>query len=224
MNSSPKTKPITGEATSGMSTFVMTPSICQELMPAEISDAPSSPPMSAWLDDDGMPSRQVIRFQMIAPTRAAAMTVWDSTLGSMIPPLIVSATFVPDERSGEVGGGAHRDRPARSQRARTDRCRDRVGGVVEAVDVIEGDREPDDDDAGSALRHQACLTTMRSITFATSSQESIVSSRMRVHVLPLDDVDRIGAVREEVGDRAASDAIALVLEPMDLDPMRQRRP
>ena len=73
----------------------MTPSICHELMPAEMSDAPSSPPISAWLDEDGMPSRQVIRFQMIAPTSAAAITVWDSTLGSMIPPLIVTATLVP---------------------------------------------------------------------------------------------------------------------------------
>src|SRR6187200_2685831 len=41
-----------------------------------------------------------------------------------------------------------------------------------------------------------------------------------VDVLPLDDVDRVSAVREEVGDRAAGDSISLILEPMDLDPMR----
>src|SRR5688500_17492779 len=43
----------------------------------------------------------------------------------------------------------------------------------------------------------------------------------RVDVLPLDDVDRIVAVREEIGDRPATDAVALVLETVDLDPMRR---
>src|SRR5918992_358946 len=41
----------------------------------------------------------------------------------------------------------------------------------------------------------------------------------RVDVLPLDDRHRVGAVREELGNRLARDAIALVLEPMDLDPV-----
>src|SRR4026209_1789100 len=41
----------------------------------------------------------------------------------------------------------------------------------------------------------------------------------RVEVLPLDDLDRVIAVREEGGDRLASDAVAVVLEPMALDPV-----
>src|SRR5688500_9588928 len=43
-----------------------------------------------------------------------------------------------------------------------------------------------------------------------------------VDLLPLDHLDGIGSViGEEVRDRLAADAIALVLEPMDLDPMRR---
>ena len=95
MNSSPPMKPMIGEPTSGRSTLVTMPSMFHEEMPAEMSDAPSMPPIRAWLDDEGIPSRQVIRFQMIAPTSAAAMTAWDSTFGSMIPPATVCATAVP---------------------------------------------------------------------------------------------------------------------------------
>src|SRR5574338_278519 len=41
-----------------------------------------------------------------------------------------------------------------------------------------------------------------------------------VHVLPLDDVDRVGAIGEEVGNRLPHDAVALVLQAVDLDPVR----
>ena len=60
--------------------------------------APSSPPISAWLDELGMPSRHVIRFQAIAPTSAAATI--DLALRSpsgvvASPDAIVFATAVP---------------------------------------------------------------------------------------------------------------------------------
>ena len=53
-----------------------------ELTPALAVPAPSRPPIRAWLDEEGMPSSQVIRFQLIAPisapstvrVRASAMT------------------------------------------------------------------------------------------------------------------------------------------------------
>src|SRR6185503_14162790 len=40
-----------------------------------------------------------------------------------------------------------------------------------------------------------------------------------VDVLPLDDLDRVAAPGEEVGDRIAREQVALVLEAMDLDPV-----
>src|SRR5437667_6926747 len=40
-----------------------------------------------------------------------------------------------------------------------------------------------------------------------------------VDILPLDEIDRIGRIVEEACDRRADDAVALVLEAMDLDPV-----
>ena len=42
---------------------------------------------------------------------------------------------------------------------------------------------------------------------------------VRVDVLPLDDLDRVAAIGEQVGDRLAGELVALVLEPVDLDPV-----
>ena len=58
--------------------------------------------MSAWLDELGIPSRQVMRFQAIAPIRAAIATstfgstpVPGSGSGLTSPEAIVVATAVP---------------------------------------------------------------------------------------------------------------------------------
>ena len=40
-----------------------------------------------------------------------------------------------------------------------------------------------------------------------------------VDILPLDEVDGIGLAVEEVGDRRPDDAVALVLEAVNLDPV-----
>ena len=95
ISSSPTVKPMIGDATSGRSTLPTMPSTCHAPNPAEMKAAPSSPPISAWLDDDGIPRRQVSRFQMMAPTSAAAITDCDSTFVSMSPDPTVRATAVP---------------------------------------------------------------------------------------------------------------------------------
>ena len=48
--------------------------------------------MSAWLELDGSPRYQVIRFQVIAPTRPARITSGVTTAWSTIPLAIVAAT------------------------------------------------------------------------------------------------------------------------------------
>src|SRR4029077_8438332 len=63
--------------------------------PAFAIPPPTSPPIKACELEDGMPSPQVIRFQTIAPTRAAKITCTSTTLGSMIPVPIVWATLSP---------------------------------------------------------------------------------------------------------------------------------
>jgi hypothetical protein len=53
--------------------------------------------MSAWLEDEGIPSRQVMRFQTIAPTSAEATMIWPALPSGVaaMPDEIVLATAVP---------------------------------------------------------------------------------------------------------------------------------
>ena len=57
--------------------------------------APASPPMRAWLEDDGSPSHQVNRFHAMAPVRAATSVAMVTTPLSTSPLLMVPATAVP---------------------------------------------------------------------------------------------------------------------------------
>ena len=102
MNPNAPTKPMIGELTSGMRTLLTTPLTWMAAIPPPANEAPSSPPIRAWLDELGMPSRQVMRFQTIPPTSAAITTssfglapVPGSGSGLTRPDAIVTATAVP---------------------------------------------------------------------------------------------------------------------------------
>ena len=71
----PITTPRIGESTSGSRTFSAIPPTLIAAGPTDTITAPTSPPIRAWLDELGMPNRQVIRFQTIAPISAAATIV-----------------------------------------------------------------------------------------------------------------------------------------------------
>ena len=88
------TRPITGEST--MAEVVeVTPFHTIAPVPACIVPAPSSPPIKAWLDDEGIPRHQVMTFHVIAPTSAPKITCGVITSLSMMPLPTVSATFRP---------------------------------------------------------------------------------------------------------------------------------
>ena len=64
-----------------------------QLPPAVAMAAPHNPPMSAWLELDGNPRYQVIRFQVIAPTSPAKSTVLEEiAVGSTTSLATVAAT------------------------------------------------------------------------------------------------------------------------------------
>ena len=66
-----------------------------QITPAEPSAAntePTTPPTSAWEDEDGMPKYQVITFHTIAPTKPAKMIGTVMVVWSTIPLAIVAAT------------------------------------------------------------------------------------------------------------------------------------
>src|SRR3982751_6852390 len=86
MISRPSRKPATGELTIGTSTFQKMPEFLARLAPGfdqtsacqlkseAASAAPHRPPISAWLEDEGMPRHQVIRFQKMPPSSAQMVT------------------------------------------------------------------------------------------------------------------------------------------------------
>ena len=81
--------PNSGEAIIGMTTF--STMVAQWTRAPPASAAPTRPPIRAWEDDEGRPKYQVIRFQMIAPSRPA-MTITRPWLGATSAVLIVSLT------------------------------------------------------------------------------------------------------------------------------------
>ena len=99
----------------------------------------------------------------------------------MIPLPIVVATARPKKRKEmKLKKAAQSDRQLRAQHPGRDHGRDRIGGVVQAVQEIERERDADqrDDDEGVAV-HQAWSITMPWISSATSSKPSSTRSRWR---------------------------------------------
>ena len=66
--------------------------------PALAVPAPTMPPTSACEEEDGMPSPQVTRFQVMAPVSAPKITAGSMTLASTMPRPMVSATCRPKNR------------------------------------------------------------------------------------------------------------------------------
>src|SRR5438045_3487115 len=110
MKINPKINPAKGELTIGTMTFQSRPFPNQgrcrlgcdqimtfQLLPAAARAEPHKPPISAWLELEGNPDHQVMRFQKIAPNNAQTMMseVRFTILASIRPDEIVLATAVP---------------------------------------------------------------------------------------------------------------------------------
>src|ERR1700709_1388623 len=74
---------------------LMTPAQITALKPALVMPAPSRPPIRAWLEEEGMPSIQVMMFQEIAPIKAEKITDAVTISTSIMPLPIVLATLRP---------------------------------------------------------------------------------------------------------------------------------
>src|SRR5674476_975042 len=99
--------PTTGDSTIASSVFDSPLQTAAE-SPAFAMPPPTSPPIRACELDDGMPSAQVIRFQTMAPIRAAKITWVSITLGSTIPVPMVWATLSPNTmKATKLKNAAH---------------------------------------------------------------------------------------------------------------------
>src|ERR1700691_5442439 len=84
--------PTTGDSTIASRVFDSPLQTAAE-SPALAVPPPTNPPIKACELEDGIPNPQVIRFQTMAPIRAANITCTSMMLGSMIPVPMVSATL-----------------------------------------------------------------------------------------------------------------------------------
>ena len=134
------------ERATGSSTLSTSPCHWTTSRPAAAIAEPTTPPMSAWLELDGRPRYQVIRFHVIAPTRPGEDDVERDRVRVDEAARDRRRDLEGDERAGEVEDGRHEDRQPRRERAGRDARRDRVRGVVEAVREVEEERDGDDCD------------------------------------------------------------------------------
>src|SRR3954471_9998006 len=86
------TKASTGATSAGTSTLPTRPSQLTSSGPLATSVDPTTPPISACDELEGNPAYQVTRFQTIAPTRPAKITVSVTPPVSTMPLAIVAAT------------------------------------------------------------------------------------------------------------------------------------
>ncbi len=92
ISASADAKPIVGDKSPGNTTLSQIPDQLMTSSPdAAIAD-PATPPIRAWLELDGRPRNQVIRFHVMAPTSPARMTLSVITSGFTIPVAMVAAT------------------------------------------------------------------------------------------------------------------------------------
>src|SRR6266849_10249675 len=83
--------PTNGDSTIATNVFDSPLQTATEIPPLAIP-APTSPPIRACELEDGIPNPQVIRFQTMAPIKAAKITLVSIIEGSMIPVPMVCAT------------------------------------------------------------------------------------------------------------------------------------
>ena len=135
-----------------------TPAHTTAAPPALAMPAPSRPPISACELDEGMPPHQVIRFQAMAPISAPKMTRASTIVGRDDAGADGLGHVQAEEQEGdEVEEGRPGDGVARLQHARRHDGGDRVRGVVQAVEEVEGERHDDEDDEDRQAEEAASM-------------------------------------------------------------------
>src|ERR1700755_297674 len=116
--------------------------LAQRTVPEAARVAPTRPPIRACDEEEGRPKYQVIRFQTIAPATPAKTTPrLAEPVGRVTRPLPAGCAALSAEVcADELADRGHQQRHTRGQSPGGAARGDRVGGVVEAVRVVERER------------------------------------------------------------------------------------
>src|SRR6202165_1776934 len=210
------TKPRSGEITSEVSCFVNDDQRTAEKLPIEATPAPTRPPIRAWVELLGSPKNQVIRFQAIAPRRAAMMTTIPALKESVLA--IVLATL---EWNTSTVTRAPRRLKTADRATAWPAVRARV--EMEVAIALAVSWKP-------LVKSKATATTTVAMRRPSSildrhRLQDVGSMLAGVHrrfekvvdVLPLDQVGGGVLLGEERGQGFAGQEVGLVLQPVDLD-------
>src|SRR3954471_5181992 len=210
-------KASTGATSAGTITFPSRPSQSTADVPACASIAPTTPPINACDELDGRPAHQVTRFQTIAPTRPAKITVRVTSPASTMPLAIVAATC------------SERNAPTKFRTAAppTATLGGRARVEIDVATTFAVSWNPFVKSKASAV------ATTRPKSRSESTSGVLQHDRLEhvrtllgrvdpaleplVDVLPADHGHRVDAVVEQRGHRLARDPVAVVLEAVDLD-------
>src|SRR3954470_11395136 len=207
----------TGEISAGTITLASRPLPSIAADPSAANAAPTRPPISACDELDGRPAHHVARFQAIAPTRPANTTEVVTAPASTIPEPMVAATFsemnapakfrTADNPTANRGDIARVDTDVAIALAVSWKpfVKSNASAVTTTMTRM---MSPDisgvlDDDALERVRH-----VLRGVDRLLQPLED---------VLPADDDHRVDPAVEQRRDGVAHDAVAVVLEPVDLD-------
>ena len=98
--------PRNGAMSDGMSTLSFRPAQWTTSAPSAAMAEPIMPPIRAWLELDGSPTNQVMRFHVIAPTRPAMTISSVIASWSTIPFAIVAATAIETNAPAKLSTAA----------------------------------------------------------------------------------------------------------------------
>src|SRR3954454_24509727 len=203
-------KATAGATIAGIATLCTRPCHWTPSSPDWASAAPTSPPIRAWEELDGRPRRHVIRFQTIAPMRAARMVFSFARPVSMIPFPTVFATAVVTNAPARLATAATRT-ASRGESARVE---------TEVATAFAVSWNPFVKSKASARP----IVTTSSVTGSSVLDEDRFEDvggvlagvdrllELLVDVLPADDRQRVSARAEEVRNRFARQAVSFVLE------------
>src|SRR5665213_1672365 len=95
MSSRARKKPLAGDSTMA-DAVLLSPDQTTAFQPPLHKPAPTSPPIRAWDEDEGMPASQVTIFQTMAPISAPKITWSLMMAGETMPVPMVVATCSPN--------------------------------------------------------------------------------------------------------------------------------
>src|SRR5919198_1287137 len=212
-------KPSNGATIPGTMTFSTSPGPGSALAPLETNAEPTGPPISACDELDGRPKYHVARFQAMAPMRPAKTTVVVTASESTMPLPTVAATFsemkapakfsTADSRTAKRGDIARVDTDVAIALAVSWKPLVKSKASAVATTMTRTTSEPTV--RLGVLDHDALKRVGHVLARVDRLFEALED------VLPPDDDQRVDAALEQRGDGVAADAVAVVLQAVDLD-------